>query len=167
MHLSSFTRCLEIAVHNFRINSFSLVTDFNLISSNFTSLSFLKLVNELPFFLKRVAKVRLFSLPANFSALYLTFFSIFFSRNFQRFDFQCLIKKMAANLLVVRALSVYSCCKCQQEFPFRALTISDLSATSSKYQFLSLILCDTVINQKDIYIWKRKRHNCPRMLIEN
>ena len=50
MHLSSFTRCLEIAVHNFRINSFSLVTDFNLISSNFTSLSFLKLVNELALF---------------------------------------------------------------------------------------------------------------------
>ena len=96
-----------------------------------------------------------------------SFFSIFFSYNFQRFDFQHIIKKMAANLVVVRALSVHSCCKCQQEFPFRALTISDLSATSSKYQFLSLILCDTAINQKDIYIWKRKRHNCPRMLIEN
>ena len=50
----SFTRCLEIAVHNVRIDSllylFYLVTDY-LISFNFTSLSFLKLVNELFFFI--------------------------------------------------------------------------------------------------------------------
>ena len=54
LHLFSFTRCLEIAVHNVRIDSllyhFYLVTDY-LISFNFTSLSFLKLVNELFFFI--------------------------------------------------------------------------------------------------------------------
>ena len=73
MHLSSFTRCLEIVVHNITIDSLSYYYSLQTIlisSSNFTSLSFLKLVNELPFFLKRVAKVRLFSLPANFSALF-------------------------------------------------------------------------------------------------
>ena len=50
LHLFSFTRCLEIAVHNSTIDSLSFVTRYrlNLISSsNFTSLSFLKLVNEL------------------------------------------------------------------------------------------------------------------------
>ena len=46
----SFTRCLEIAVHNFTIDSLSFVTRYRLSlisSSNFTSLSFLKLVIEL------------------------------------------------------------------------------------------------------------------------
>ena len=93
LHLFSFTRCLEIAVHNFTIDSLFLsllVTDFNLISSNFTSLSFLKLVNELPFFLKRVAKVRLFSLPANFSALFFEKIALFLQKppispDFRRF----------------------------------------------------------------------------------
>ena len=53
LHLFSFTRCLEIAVHNNTIDSLSflLVTDFLISSSNFTSLSFLKLVNELFFFI--------------------------------------------------------------------------------------------------------------------
>ena len=48
LHLFSFTRCLEIAVHNFTIKTLYLlkVTD-KYFSSNFTSLSFLKLVNEL------------------------------------------------------------------------------------------------------------------------
>ena len=50
LHLFSFTRCLEIAVHNNTIDSLSFFTRYRLIiisSSNFTSLSFLKLVNEL------------------------------------------------------------------------------------------------------------------------
>ena len=45
-----FTRCLEIAVHNVELTliSYSISLQTNLISSsNFTSLSFLKLVNEL------------------------------------------------------------------------------------------------------------------------
>ena len=48
LHLFSFTRCLEIAVHNFTIKTLYLLS-YRLIffSSNFTSLSFLKLVKEL------------------------------------------------------------------------------------------------------------------------
>ena len=42
-----FTRCLEIAVHNIRIDSLSLLLQTIFSSFNFTSLSFLKLVNEL------------------------------------------------------------------------------------------------------------------------
>ena len=51
LHLFSFTRCLEIVVHNSTIDSLSYYSlQTNLISSsNFTSLSFLKLVNELCF----------------------------------------------------------------------------------------------------------------------
>ena len=89
----SFTRCLEIAVHNITIDSLSFVTRYRLSlisSSNFTSLSFLKLVNELPFFLKRVAKVRLFSLPPNFFGLFFEKIALFsqkrpFSPIFQAF----------------------------------------------------------------------------------
>ena len=58
--------------------SLSLKLQTFISSSNFTSLSFLKLVNELLVFLKRVAKVRLFSLPANFSACFFINFSNFF-----------------------------------------------------------------------------------------
>ena len=51
LHLFSFTRCLEIVVHNFSIDSLFSFSSYRLInflfSSNFTSLSFLKLVNEL------------------------------------------------------------------------------------------------------------------------
>ena len=48
LHLFSFTRCLEIAVHNFTIKTrFSLKSYRLFFSSNFTSLSFLKLVIEL------------------------------------------------------------------------------------------------------------------------
>ena len=45
----SFTRCLEIAVHNNTIDSLSLllVTDYLISSSNFTSLSFLSIFKEL------------------------------------------------------------------------------------------------------------------------
>ena len=52
IHLFSFTRCLEIVVHNVAIDSLSLLLRYRLFlisSSNFTSLSFLKLVNELFF----------------------------------------------------------------------------------------------------------------------
>ena len=53
LHLFSFTRCLEIVVHNFTIDSLSFYSlQTNLISSsNFTSLSFLKLIKELFFFI--------------------------------------------------------------------------------------------------------------------
>ena len=48
LHLFSFTRCLEIAVHNFTIKTLYLLSyRLFFFSSNFTSLSFLKLVNEL------------------------------------------------------------------------------------------------------------------------
>ena len=48
LHLFSFTRCLEIAVHNFTIKTLYLLSyRLFFFSSNFTSLSFLKLVIEL------------------------------------------------------------------------------------------------------------------------
>jgi len=45
-----------------------------------------------PFFLKRVAKVRLFSLPANFSILFFEFSHIFSPNKYQLIDFQSLTK---------------------------------------------------------------------------
>ena len=98
LHLFSFTRCLEIAVHNITIDSLSFVTRYRLSlisSSNFTSLSFLKLVNELPFFLKRVAKVRLFSLPPNFFALFFSKTALFSQKRSIFPDFQTLCQIMA------------------------------------------------------------------------
>ena len=82
LHLFSFTRCLEIAVHNVRIDSLLyhlyLVTDY-LISFNFTSLSFLKLVNELSVFSQTGCKGTTFFFTSKF-------FYTFFHKNLQLFS---------------------------------------------------------------------------------
>ena len=76
LHLFSFTRCLEIAVHNITIDSLSFYSlQTNLISSsNFTSLSFLKLVNELSVFSQTGCKGTTFFFTCKF---FYTFFWIF------------------------------------------------------------------------------------------
>ena len=79
--LFSFTRCLEIAVHN--INDRLSIIFYSLQTNKFHLLTlprylFSILSMNFPFFLKRVAKVRLFSLPPNFSATFLNIFSKFF-----------------------------------------------------------------------------------------
>ena len=71
LHLFSFTRCLEIAVHNFTIKTLYLLS-YRLINFLLTLPRYLfsNLSMNLPLFLKRAAKIRTFFYPANFSALF-------------------------------------------------------------------------------------------------
>ena len=75
----SFTRCLEIVVHNYdRLSIFySLQTNF-ISSLTLPRYLFSNLSMNLPFFLKRAAKIRTFSLPANFSIYFFQKKSLFF-----------------------------------------------------------------------------------------
>ena len=103
----------------------------NLISSsNFTSLSFLKLVNELPFFLKRVAKVRLFSLPANFSILFFEFSHIFSLNKYQLIDFQSLTKYRKHIYLPISMLYDSPCGSELQDWPNTNLSVNELQVTT-------------------------------------
>ena len=60
---------------------------------------------NLPFFLKRVAKVRLFSLPPNFSALFFEKISLFYAITFQYTEYQHINKIVRRILLYINNLT--------------------------------------------------------------
>ena len=82
LHLFSFTRCLEIAVHNFTIKTLYLFKSqtFNFLLT-LPRYLFSNLSMNFPFFLKRAAKIRTFFYPANFSALFFEKSHIFFKKH--------------------------------------------------------------------------------------
>ena len=140
--------------HNSTTDSLSLLLQTIFSSFNFTSLSFLKLVNELPsespLFLKWAAKIRTFFYPPNFSAIFLQNFSHLF---FKRYRIRYISSGYHYRRLVTRWISadyttyVLHFGEHEEGLTYWGIAIyGKQSLFCSFFQILSLILCSAIWN---------------------